>query len=188
MQTHRGCSLRNSLTQSTRLLLTFRSHKPFKTRWDRTVLKAEEKSIKKIGIWVSALSKRQWTLFKRVSGASSTPRLDRYANNMGSKNSTVWRESSLHTRGSIHLLRRGVRVMGLTSLRDLACDVFGTGIIVDVFQTWGTQLVLRDIWNSQVKIGVSWTAQSFRTFPSNPYGPGITQGLTLKHRDDLPLL
>lgn len=45
MQTHRGRSLRNSLTQSTRLLLTFRSHKPFTTKWDLTVLKAEEKSI-----------------------------------------------------------------------------------------------------------------------------------------------
>lgn len=92
---HCGHSLRNSLIQSTTLLLVFNTVQPHLLLKRLIDLKAEEKSMKRKQTCMLALSRWVDILFRRVSVASSTPCLDWYVNCMGSMNSVVWLESSL---------------------------------------------------------------------------------------------
>ena len=109
------------------------------------VLKADEKSINNSLACVLSASRCFKIKCKSVFNASSTPLLGLYANCSGSKSGSTFRKISSLTSLSKTFITSDVRATGRKSLKFPECFVFGTGTIIECFQSSGTFWQDRDM-------------------------------------------
>ncbi len=118
--------------------------------------------------------------------ALSVERLLRYAKCSGSSEAGSTEQMCSLTSFSKHLLKMGVRAMGLQSFKHVILFFFGMGTMVDFFKHKGTTDRERDrlkIPVKSVKTPASWKAHALSTRPGIPSGPTALRMFTrLKDR------
>ncbi len=103
--------------------------------------------------------------------ASSVERLRWYANCSGSSEEGSTEQMWSLMSFSKHLLKMGVRAMGLQSFKHVILFFFGMGTMVDFFNYEETTDRERDRLKMSVKTPASWNAHALSTWPGMPYGP-----------------
>ncbi len=103
--------------------------------------------------------------------ASSVERLLRYANCSGSSEAGSTEQMCSLTSFSKHLLKMGVRAMGLQSFKHVILFFFGMGTMADFFKHDGTTDREKDRFKMSVKTPASWKAHALSTRPGIPSGP-----------------
>ena len=140
-------------------------------RWGWIVLKAEEKSMKRILTKEPGAFKWVYALCKSVSVASSVDLFALYANYSGSSACLVWVCMVLSTNRSKHFITIGVKATGQKSFNSFGVRDFGTGGMIEVFQSDGTTQSLKDHENNMLKMYDNWSTQFLSNFPPIPSGP-----------------
>ena len=85
-------------------------------------------------------------------------------------------------------ITRDVSATGLKSLKSMRWFIFGTGIMVDVYHTWGWYPLPAHIWKSTVNTSLSWSVQWYKVRPQMPSGPAAIVSFTFLNVDTIWIL